>query len=324
MAFNYKDYILDFSKNPASWEFYNKQHKCHWNAKKFKFLKDKSDYEKAPENIKRLFHRMLGFLLVGDEEIYEDILPFIEDAMKEKDWAELSFLAKQQEMEVTHLETYTNSFNTLVPENLRNGIIEEIFRSDALKKKCEWLHKCGSEKSRGLRYFMVGIGEGIFFISIFAIIYIFRKLDMLVDFVVANEEISRDETIHRDHKAYRTKQYLTENEHSEAYRILKEAVELEIETCKFVLKEPVISEQTDKDMGLTWENLKKYVENIADLYLIECGLAPIYKHEKVRLKWMEDINLDQKANFYEIPVVGTYRSFDTTDDNTLSFADTTF
>ena len=49
---------------------------------------------------------------------------------------------------------------------------------------------------------------------------------------------------------------------------------------------------------------------LADQVAVLCGLEKIYD-VSVTLKWMEDINLSQKTNFYERNVVGSYRKFNT-------------
>ena len=49
---------------------------------------------------------------------------------------------------------------------------------------------------------------------------------------------------------------------------------------------------------------------LGDQVAVLCGLDKIY-NTSVTLKWMEDINLSQKTNFYERNVVGSYRKFNT-------------
>ena len=38
-------------------------------------------------------------------------------------------------------------------------------------------------------------------------------------------------------------------------------------------------------------------------------IDPIYGNDTINLKWMEDINMSQKSNFYEREVIGSYRKF---------------
>jgi ribonucleotide reductase beta subunit family protein with ferritin-like domain len=72
-----------------------------------------------------------------------------------------------------------------------------------------------------------------------------------------------------------------------------------------------LGEQSDRDAGLTIENIHFYIENLADEICMISDIEPIYKNSEGlgALKWMEDINMSQKSNFYEREVIGSYRKF---------------
>ena len=102
---------------------------------------------------------------------------------------------------------------------------------------------------------------------------------------------------------------MTVDEYPRAVAIIMSGVEVEKLQSRYLLAEPIMSEQTDRDVGLTIENLDLYIEMLADQVATLCGMEKIYSSE-VDLKWMDDINRSQKTNFYERDVVGSYRKFD--------------
>ena len=89
-----------------------------------------------------------------------------------------------------------------------------------------------SSSSQALRYVACAVGEGVFFVSLFAVIFYLRKLNLFKNFIESNEQISKDESIHRDHKAWQAKVSLKKEEHSLAKDIMMSGVEIEIDICR--------------------------------------------------------------------------------------------
>ena len=92
------------------------------------------------------------------------------------------------------------------------------------------------------------------------------------------------------------KRILKKEEWPRAIEIIKSGVEVEKLQARELLKEPIISRQTDNDVGLSVENLDLYIEMLADQVSVLCGMEKIYGSE-AELKWMDDINRSQKTNF---------------------------
>ena len=52
-----------------------------------------------------------------------------------------------------------------------------------IKNKGEWIKNyIDSSESKGLRYIACAVGEGVFFVSLFAVIFYLRKLNMFKKF----------------------------------------------------------------------------------------------------------------------------------------------
>lgn len=305
-----KDYILKTDRDPVSWEFYKRQEACDWSAEEFRFTKDRDDYLESPKRIQDLLKDIFGFFLIGDGLISEDLVVLIQEAIDEKNWPKVMYLSMQLKMENTHAETYSKAALTIVPESEHDQMIEMCEKLECVRKKGDWITNfIDSQESKALRNVGCACGEGIFFVGLFSIIFYFKKLNKFKDFIESNEQISKDESIHRDEKASEAQRSLVPEEFERAREIIMSSVELEKEHTRYLLREPILSKEADQESGMTIENLEKYIEMLGDQVAILCGLEAIYK-TKINLVWMEDINLSQKTNFYERNVVGSYRKFD--------------
>ena len=309
MTSQLEKYILKTEIDPVSWGFYKRQESCDWSAEEFQFIKDKDDYLRCNPRIKSLLKCIFGFFLIGDGLISKDLIMMINEAIDEGNWPKVFYLCMQLKVENTHAETYSKAALTIIPQEEHQEMIDMCRDLDCIVKKGNLIEtNIDTQPSKALRNVACACGEGIGFVSLFGVIFYLRKLGMLKDFIESNEQISKDESIHRDEKCSEAARNLKPEEHHQAYSIIREFVEIEKLHANHLLKEPIISEQTDMDSGLTLENLHKYIEMLADQVAVLCGLDKIY-NVSVTLKWMEDINLSQKTNFYERNVVGSYRKF---------------
>lgn len=309
MSGNFSKYLLHTERDPVSWEFYKRQEACDWSSEEFRFSKDRDDYSESSKRIQELLKDIFGFFLVGDGLISEDIVVLIQEAIEEKNWPKVMFLSMQLKIENTHAETYSKAALTIVPREEHQEMFDMCENLPCVKNKAEWIKRViESQESKALRNVGCAVGEGVFFVGLFSIIFYFKRLNKFKDFIESNEQISKDESIHRDEKASEAKRSLKPEEKERALEIIKSAVDLEKEHTRYLLREAIISEEADKEAGMTIENLEGYIEMLGDQVAVLCGLDIIYE-TKVNLPWMEDINLSQKTNFYERNVVGSYRKF---------------
>ncbi len=309
MSSQFTKYLLHTERDPVSWEFYKRQEACDWSSEEFRFTKDRDDYTESNSRIKELLKDIFGFFLIGDGLISEDIVVLIQEAIEEKNWPKVMFLSMQLKIENTHSETYSKAALTIVPREEHQEMFDMCENLPCVKNKALWIKDfIDSQESKALRNVGCAVGEGVFFVGLFSIIFYFKRLNKFKDFIESNEQISKDESIHRDEKASEAKRSLKPEEMERAREIITSGVKLEKEHTRYLLREPIINEETDRDAGMTIENLEKYIEMLGDQVAVLCGLEAIYD-TKVELKWMEDINLSQKTNFYERNVVGSYRKF---------------
>ena len=225
-----KDYILETDRDPVSWEFYKRQEACDWSAEEFRFTKDRDDYLESPKRIQDLLKDIFGFFLIGDGLISEDLVVLIQEAIDEKNCPKVMYISMQLKMENTHAETYSKAALTIVPESEHDEMIEMCDKLECVRKKGDWITNfIDSHESKALRNVGCACGDGIFFVGLFSIIFYFKKLNKFKDFIESNEQISKDESIHRDEKASEAQRSLVPEEFERAKEIIMSAVELEKE-----------------------------------------------------------------------------------------------
>jgi len=335
-TFDLKDYILFTERDGQSWSYYKRQEASDWSAEEFEFVKEAQEYKDAPPNIQRLMDGIIAFFLIGDGLIAEEIGTLLKRAIEKKNWPKFFYLSMKLKIENTHAETYSKAALTIIPQEKHLKLFSMCKDLKCIREKGNWIRKhIDYNGSEALENVGCAASEGIFFVSLFAIIFYMRKLGLFDNFIESNEQISKDETTHRDEAADEAKRlliredtvdkipwYITQgmakslgyrnikSEIPQATQIIKEAVEIEKTHAEYLLQEPILGKQADEDSGLTLENLHLYIEKLADEICMLVDIPTIYNNKDIRLPWMEDINMSQKSNFYERDVIGNYRRFD--------------
>jgi len=291
--------------NESDWYFYNLQETNFWTAKELDFKLDKQQFEKLTKRYQVLYKDLLGFFVTGDGLITVQLCRYLKEA---DNYSQMMYLIMQIAIEVVHAESYS-MFNVSIISDPKEQ--EEIFTSidtlPCVRNKAEFITKYNnSDYCRGFRYFVGAISEGIFFVSLFTVVFYLRSKNIFPTFVHANKLISTDETIHRDYNCVKAKE-LKGFTFDQAIKVLEEAIQIEMDHLRYILREPVDSVEADLAAGLTIDNLEKFVKGLADQILIFSGF-PSYYNVSVELSWMADLALSRKNNFYESRGA-TYKKF---------------
>ncbi len=288
-------------KDDQMYEFYKKQEAAVWSSNEMDFSKDKKDYEALSPELKRIIDHVNAFFAATDGLIIDNIaLRFLLEARSTE---EQSYYVTQMFIEVVHSETYSLIINSLVidPQERKN-LFEAANNWPCVKNKTEWLDEnMQSDHSRAHRLLVFACGEGIFFTSSFLFIFYFRSKGKLENIIFANEQISKDEGLHRDVGVFlhRRDGGLPIDQ---AHDIVRTAVELE---CAFV--DELLPNAID---DLYPDDVKNYVKFLGDHLLAAAEYPKLYNITLDQLpSWMNDIAMEQKANFYEIRV-GNYKQSD--------------
>ncbi len=276
-------------KDPDMYRFYKKQETALWSSNEMDFSRDKNDYDKLSPSLQRVWKVPQAFFAHTDGRIVEnDATRFL---LESKTTEEQAFYVAKIFDEMVHSETYSLIINTIITDvQERNDLLMSVDHLPCVRAKDEWYEKYTmSELPISYRRLAEAAGEGIFFTSSFLFIFYFRSLGIMQNTIFANEQISKDEGLHRDVgiHLYKRDGVLSDDD---AHELIKEAVELE---CAFV--DEVLPESID---DLIPKDVKSFVEFLGDHLLISCGHEPLYEIKSSDLpSWMNDIAMEQKSNF---------------------------
>lgn len=308
-----KRYALYPILDETAHEFYQRQELTHWSASEMDFVADVPSYNAASDQIKKVFDTILAFFLSGDGVISDNIVTRF--LMECKTYEEKSMFISQLHIELIHAETYgLAAFTFKRDAKAMAELIESVQNTSCVKRKMDFMEKWMlSDRPRHERLVAFACAEGIFFCTLFAVIFWFRSKGLFPNFIFANELISNDESLHRQWGVYLFKvalQYLfslTGKDTSEydtwfkefrpsILSIIEEALDIEDEFVDYILQESL--------EDLNAKDLKQYARLIADNLLVELGFSSNY-NVKNPFTWMDDISMEQKGNFYEVRI-GAY------------------
>lgn len=301
---NGRDLSFFSQEDPISWFFYSAQQVQMWSAAEIEYQKDKKCFEELSPRLRILFEEILGFFAPGDAIVSASVMRQLQSA---KNSMEIGFLNFQNANESVHAETYgrfIKMFARTPDEEQRIfSMVEDI---DCIKMKADFIKKyIDSDIHISLRCLAQACAEGIFFVTLFSIIFFFRSKGIMEAFIFANEQISKDECLHRDYYCAKAEENGLSNYSEEAMEIVKEAVKIEKFYIEYILRTPIESAKSDEELGITVPNLVEYSQLLGDQILIFSGLKSIY-NVKPSLPWMADLGLQKKNNFYERSV-GNYK-----------------
>lgn len=291
-------------KNNEIFEFYNKARSCFWIEKELDFSKDKFDWDnKLNEDEKYFISNILAFFAQSDqivninlEERFMQDIDILPNDMKI--YIKL-FYNFQKMMEDIHSITYETLLETYITDyNLKNKLKNGIENIPAINKKAMWANKWINDKqsSFGTRLIAFAVLEGIFFSGAFCAIFWIKEKNILSGLCKSNEFISRDEGMHRDFAILLYNQLKQRTDYkinctdNIIIDIIKEAVEIEKEFISYSFNCRLI--------GMNSEEMKKYIEFVADNLLVNLNISKIYNTKNPFL-FMENIGLQNKTNFFE-------------------------
>jgi ribonucleoside-diphosphate reductase beta chain len=173
----------------------------------------------------------------------------------------------------------------------------------SVKKKGEWALKWIESKSFVERLIAFAAVEGIFFSGSFCSIFWLKKRGLMPGLAFSNELISRDEGLHCSFACLLYKNHIVNKLSEERVKeIICEAVEIEKEFVSDSLPVSLI--------GMNANLMSKYIEYVADYWLMELGYTKVYGTE-CPFDFMEMMSLKNKTNFFEKRVSDYQKPSDT-------------
>lgn len=312
-------------QDPEAFKFYQKQISAFWTASEIQFTDDAQHYlnletlllsqgklDKSkfntPESIKKLAQSIRSMIkkifgaFAGTDGLVVENLAFrfmLETANLEQ----MMFYTIQLAIEGVHAETYSICIDTVItdPEE-KKDLFEAAKHNPFLAAIHQWVESY-NQAPIAYRLIVFICTEGIFFPGFFGCIYWLRRFGLFPGFIFANEKIAPDEMLHQKFGEYRYGSLFTIEERLGehiVHKLISEAVELAEQIILDLLP------QGEDLLDLKRVDLVNFLRHIADRILFNLGYSELYKVDcKVLPTWLNDIALQQKANFYEVKV-GNY------------------
>lgn len=294
-------------------EMCDKQEANIWLSSDINLTHDAGDWDKLSSDEQTYLKQVLAFFAGADGIVGENLcLNFI----KEVQIPEVRyFYYFQSMMEAVHSKTYSQLINTFISsDDEKQELFQAIENNPIIKKKAEWCFNCmRSELSFSERILGFMAVEGIFFAGSFAAIFWIRDRGFLANSLgVANEYISRDETLHAEFAALMYKKFCNDLPYERVLEILVTACDIEKDFISQAL--PV------KLIGMNQDMMSQYLEFVVDMWLEELGLP---KHFNVSqpFDFMNMIGQRRKDNFFEKTRTNYARQ---TTSQSLDFSSLTF
>lgn len=281
------------------WELYKLQVACFWKAEEIDFSNDCQDFNTMNKEEQHFFEWILAFFAASDGIINWNLS---EGIVKYVQIAEIITLYNfQTMMENIHSEVYSQMLDNIVKDAERNKyLFNAIANVDSIQRMYEWAVKWTKTK-KDFAYKVVGnaIVEGVFFSGAFAAIFWLKHYKanssttgkpFMEGLTKSNKFISRDEGLHC--KAGAEVYSLLENKLSqnEVDNMMREGVQ--------VATDFILDALPDGLVGMNSNLMSDYIEYIGDRLMRMLGYKKIF-HKKNPFKFMENIGLNDKTNFFE-------------------------
>lgn len=294
---------------PDLWALYKKAIGSFWTVEEIDLAGDLKDWDKLTSDEQHFIKTVLAFFASSDGIVFENLdLNFVKDVQIPE---ARSFYAYQGFNESIHGETYSLMIDKLVrdPEE-KARLFRAIETVPAVKHKAEWAIRWMSPDSDfAQRLIAFACVEGIFFSGSFCSIFWLKKRGLMPGLSFSNELISRDEGLHQEFAVTLYHNLKTKLSPAKIREIVGEAVTIE--------REFITEALPCKLIGMDSDQMKQYIQFVADRLLTQLGVEPMYRSENP-FDWMENISLEGKTNFFE-KRVGDYSKHLVTEGDAIRF-----
>ncbi len=291
-------------KNHTLYDLYKKAKACFWDVSELDLSKDKSEWHSKLSKDEQFFlENILAFFAQSDQivniNLEERFMQDVENLPSDLSIYTKLFYNFQKMMEDIHSITYETLLDTYISDKSKlNHLKNAISTIPAIQKKAEWATKWidSVDSSFGTRLIAFAVLEGVFFSGSFCAIFWIREKGILNGLTKSNEFISRDEGMHYNFaltlfNILKSKEgYEVNCSDDTIKKIVKDAVEIE--------KEFITSSFNCRLVGMNADEMKIYIEYVADFMLSNLGIDKIYNSKNPFL-FMENIGLLNKTNFFE-------------------------
>ncbi|MDO8499726.1 MAG: ribonucleotide-diphosphate reductase subunit beta [bacterium] len=302
-------------RHTFAWDAYNAGNANHWLPTEINMQKDVEQWKSndvLSEDERHAFKTVLGFFTTADSMAANNIVLAAYRHITSPECR--MYLLRQAYEEAIHTHAYQYIVETLGLEggeifnmyrevksiydkdtfilSFNEGIFNPLFKTGDLKSDQKFVEN--------IVVFSL-IMEGIFFYSSFAVMFGFKRQNKMVGSAEQIEYIMRDESQHLNFGIELINTIKTEQSDiwTPAFQqhiidLVRQGTELECVFAATAFPKGIF--------GLNAENLRQYVQFVADRRLTRIGFAPIYNCANP-FPWMsETVDINKEKNFFETRV----------------------
>jgi len=262
------------------------------------------------ESERHLIHRLVAFFATGDSIVGNNLVLNLYKHINTPE-ARL-YLSRQLYEEALHVQFYLTLLDTYIPHpDERAKAFDAIENIPSIKNKADFCFKWMDsihdidklQTIEDRRKFLMNLicfaccVEGMFFFAAFAYVYFLRSKGLLAGLAAGTNWVFRDESMHMAFafeviETVRKEDPTLFNEQMEemVVQMLEDAIE-----CEMTFAEDLISNGI---AGLSLNEMRQYLEFIADQRLANLNIAPRY-NAKNPFTFMELQDMQELANFFE-------------------------
>lgn len=288
------------------WGMYKELEKLMWRADELDGLleEDRKDWAKMTEAERNYVKNIMSLFLVADGQV-KNLAALLLERIQVAECKQ--FYGMQCANEGVHQETYSNLWENVLTREEQASTVQDILVSPCVASKYQWVQKWIEAPNLSLAETLVAMvaTEGVFFASNFCAFFYFKKRGMLRAMTDANRLISRDELLHGKYGALMYKTLRRRLPYERAAQIMREAVEVEIETVKENLPNTL--------QGLTQADMIQYVRFAGKIMFSLLGYdTPLYTENASNpFPWMDMLSNGQNVNnHFERHFNPNYQKFD--------------
>lgn len=241
-----------------------------WTPAQITLTTDSTQVAKLNETDLEFYKFLFTFLAVAEKMVNLNI----EVIVKEFECHDIShYYAEQEAMENIHGKVYANILGMFFDRDTEQQLkyTLSVVEDPALRKKIGWLnHRVSHATERSHKTLLFLLIEGIFFVASFYSISLLRSRGLMSNVCLANDYISRDESLHTKAAAMLYNTVIQPHEKPSRdwiASLFKEAVDIEFE---------FISSKGHGVSGLNLCKIRQFLEAAADAILHNIHLPPIF------------------------------------------------
>jgi ribonucleoside-diphosphate reductase beta chain len=296
---------------PAFFEMYKNAIKNTWTVEEVDFSTDLVDLRaKMTDAERHLIHRLVAFFATGDSIVGNNLVLNLYKHINAPEAR--MYLSRQLFEEALHVQFYLTLLDTYVPDPAeRAKAFAAVDNIPSIQRKArfcmKWMDsihelselKTKEERRRFLLNLICFAGciEGLFFFAAFAYVYFLRSKGLLNGLAAGTNWVFRDESAHMAF-AFECIQVARKEEpdlfdaqmERDVVAMIREAVECETQFAQDLLSGGV--------MGLSVQEMRGYLEYVADQRLQMLGMSPIFR-TKNPLHFMDLQDVQELTNFFE-------------------------